>query len=646
MDFVCALDAMNNSNVNTTVAELLQRAAQMISDGNTHSTPSTNIPVAGPSSSVVDEHRRLFNRQLRVHPYASRRQNRVTSSSHRAQRVPENREKTITRTFVCLAGRDQLTVPTNREKLLLKENGLGEKKLQIPTNASKEQVKEVLYKAFRPLQSCGGFEMLLCADNSRTRLQVVKHGSCNTDELRCLGMGRVYIRPIQVDITLGDIEDDDEHAEECLLCRESIPLRGMRAHMETCRGETRPTETSDDDLPPAFGERGEEERVNPAELPNQLPSGTEQNSLELPEQPPRGTDQASISHDEAAANEEEPVPYEEHMRNALEETLKAMATCDEPVTVLGEFRRRLQRGRMLDLQNDSELCEGKTTEIFVSRYRLFDDAMKEILRDDPPAIDFSVPLEVIFTGEGAQDYGGPRRKFLGMVMRDIRDKLFKEEGEGYVIFEKKEALNRKHFYGAGLIFGFSLLQGGSLPTFLAEDQLQRIFKKDDLTNLGEAETQFRVGLERFGLVELLHGKPSLSFLFRKTAVLPMTYPKLVKLLDPIFSDEASNRRQREERTYRLFLNYLKEVSAGRRVDGNISLHSILKFVTGCENEPVLGFQMKPSDCFDTNMPSCLPMGNTCISRLTSPIGENVSMTKEEVFSFFDYAFENDYFGLL
>ena len=60
-------------------------------------------------------------------------------------------------------------------------------------------------RAFRPLQSCGGFEMLLRADNSRTRLQVVKYGSCNTDELRCLGIGRVYIRPIQVDITLGDI---------------------------------------------------------------------------------------------------------------------------------------------------------------------------------------------------------------------------------------------------------------------------------------------------------------------------------------------------------------------------------------------------------------------------------------------------------
>ena len=82
----------------------------------------------------------------------------------------------------------------------------------------------------------------------------------------------------------------------------------------------------------------------------------------------------------------------------------------------------------------------------------------------------------------------------------------------------------------------------------------------------------------------------------------------------------------------------------KRLDGNISLHCILKFITGYENEPVLGFQMKPTICFDTNMPSCLPMGNTCISRLTSPIGENVSMTKEEVFSFFDYA--NDYFGRL
>ena len=52
--------------------------------------------------------------------------------------------------------------------------------------------------------------------------------------------------------------------------------------------------------------------------------------------------------------------------------------------------------------------EGKTTKIFVSRYRLVDDAMEEILREDPPAIGFIVPLDVIFTSEGAQDYGDAR----------------------------------------------------------------------------------------------------------------------------------------------------------------------------------------------------------------------------------------------
>ncbi|RMX61332.1 hypothetical protein pdam_00018084 [Pocillopora damicornis] len=77
--------------------------------------------------------------------------------------------------------------------------------------------------------------------------------------------------------------------------------------------------------------------------------------------------------------------------------------------------------------------EGKTTKIFVSRYRLVDDAMEEILREDPPAIVRALKIMVI------------QGKFLGMVMREIRDKLFKEEREGYIIFEKKEALNREHF---------------------------------------------------------------------------------------------------------------------------------------------------------------------------------------------------------
>lgn len=55
------------------------------------------------------------------------------------------------------------------------------------------------------MRSSGGFELLLCQDNSCTKLQVAKYGSCSTDELRCLGSGRIYIRPVQVDILLGDV---------------------------------------------------------------------------------------------------------------------------------------------------------------------------------------------------------------------------------------------------------------------------------------------------------------------------------------------------------------------------------------------------------------------------------------------------------
>ena len=103
------------------------------------------------------------------------------------------------------------------------------------------------------------------------------------------------------------------------------------------------------------------------------------------------------------------------------------------MTVLAEFGRRLLRGRKLDLESDSELCEGDTTEIFISLFNLFHDAMEEVLRED--LIDYSLPLEVTFTGESAQDYGGPRRQFLGSIMREIRDRLFLEQNDELLLSE-------------------------------------------------------------------------------------------------------------------------------------------------------------------------------------------------------------------
>lgn len=52
--------------------------------------------------------------------------------------------------------------------------------------------------------------MLISDEKSRRNLRVVKYSSCCADEIRCLGTGRIYVRPIQTDIALGDDDGSDE----------------------------------------------------------------------------------------------------------------------------------------------------------------------------------------------------------------------------------------------------------------------------------------------------------------------------------------------------------------------------------------------------------------------------------------------------
>ena len=80
-----------------------------------------------------------------------------------------------------------------------------------------------------------GFELLTTKENSRTELAVVAYGSCCTDEIRCFGTGRIYIRPIQTDISLDDDVDwGGDQYEDCLSCNMPIALSDMRKHMDIC----------------------------------------------------------------------------------------------------------------------------------------------------------------------------------------------------------------------------------------------------------------------------------------------------------------------------------------------------------------------------------------------------------------------------
>ena len=85
---------------------------------------------------------------------------------------------------------------------------------------------------------------------------------------------------------------------------------------------------------------------------------------------------------------------------------------------------------------------------------------------------------------------------------------------------------------------------------------------------------------------------------------------------------------------------------GRR--GVVSLGGILRFATGAEVEPLLGFAIHPIiEFIKTGKPNSLPTSNTCINRLNLPRATLEYSLPEEnkLFDLYDYAFSSDYFGL-
>ena len=128
----------------------------------------------------------------------------------------------------------------------------------------------------------------------------------------------------------------------------------------------------------------------------------------------------------------------------------------DPVTILGLYAKEFLRGRRLDISSltevPSERTDGDTQPIFVSRQTLFEDIMDELFRMD--VVDFSLPMEVTFMGEEADDMGGPRRELLVAMMQNIKDKFFVEKEHAWILqpTDVGSAFKRL-YYAAGIIIG-------------------------------------------------------------------------------------------------------------------------------------------------------------------------------------------------
>ncbi|XP_067051325.1 uncharacterized protein [Acropora muricata] len=155
LEFYRGLIMSASANQVTQAAVLLRRACDVLSSADNGTANADGPSTSGTSSSsaatghsqvtAVQEHRRLFNRQMRIQPYSARRAARVTQRGRLTNNPQRARERSITRTFVCLSDKEQDRVPSITEKLRLKSNGLGEKTILLPILADADGVKAVLY---------------------------------------------------------------------------------------------------------------------------------------------------------------------------------------------------------------------------------------------------------------------------------------------------------------------------------------------------------------------------------------------------------------------------------------------------------------------------------------------------------------------
>ena len=117
-----------------------------------------------------------------------------------------------THKFVCLSSTNADRVPTSKlGKLALEEAGIGEKTVTVPNiKCNPEDFRLLVLATYPKLQSGGGFELLRCKPQSRDLLLIGHRISSSPKMLkRQVGNGKVYIRPIQRDLTLEVVASED-----------------------------------------------------------------------------------------------------------------------------------------------------------------------------------------------------------------------------------------------------------------------------------------------------------------------------------------------------------------------------------------------------------------------------------------------------
>ncbi|KTF93731.1 hypothetical protein cypCar_00032262 [Cyprinus carpio] len=230
-----------------TVPQLLREAAQALERSanaapSDSERPSSSLRMTPPdrSGGTRAEVLRLFA------PYSNSRGRMPKRPNTAGPSAKKSKSVSYTHRFFCLSKRKECEVPSPSVKNKLERSGIGEKRITFPDKyCTPQDFSDHLFQHFPILKECGGFQLL--RSRGSTRSKILETIPCPDDgycpeyllsESVMIGQAVIYIRPLQKDIDVQNLESDQPVSTgpltECLYCNKKYSLSEIQDHVDVC----------------------------------------------------------------------------------------------------------------------------------------------------------------------------------------------------------------------------------------------------------------------------------------------------------------------------------------------------------------------------------------------------------------------------
>lgn len=314
--------------------------------------------------------------------------------SRRPQSQPakkKEKKRTWTATFVCLADRLAVKVPSSTEKQILQKAGLGIKRIKFETDNDEKAVLETITSSevnsetgqtigFPKLKESGGFELMNCVANCRDLNTLDCAWSIKSLKANIGGQSRIYLRPIQKDLCTKPLAEETpcEIKEKCNVCGQDVLVRDLRTHVYSCSEAAiiQSSSESEEELP--------------------VPRPEESSSSGNPEASLTANSEQLVELSDIQ-NLDVPDVTEESVESLFSEIVEYCRSKQivDPVEILRYYQSKFVLGRDLEITNPEESCEGATSYILVDRGNILTTSFDEV----KDISNLRLTLQVNFYGE-------------------------------------------------------------------------------------------------------------------------------------------------------------------------------------------------------------------------------------------------------